>query len=157
MDLQLNPLFIGIILALAGLSYWIWSIQQRISRSLGGGKDNLEASLERYYTQVKELAGDQQELKSKLQQLQVQASIASQKISVVRFNPFGDTGGDQSFSLAVLDAQDSGYVITSIHGRQGTRVYIKPIDYGRSKYKLSAEEQQALKQAAQRIPNKEEA
>ena len=76
--------------------------------------------------------------------------LSSQKISLVRFNPFGDTGGDQSFSLAVLDAHDSGYVLTSIHGRQGTRVYVKPIDFGDSKYPLSDEERQALNQAKKR-------
>jgi len=70
----------------------------------------------------------------------------------VRFNPFGDTGGDQSFSLAVLDAHDSGYVLSSIHGRQGTRVYVKPIDFGKSKYQLSTEEDQALSQAVKRVP-----
>jgi hypothetical protein len=84
--------------------------------------------------------------------LSVSNSLASQKISIVRFNPFGDTGGDQSFSLAVLDAHDSGYVLTSIHGRQGTRVYVKPVDFGKSKYTLSSEEQQALSQAIKRVP-----
>lgn len=79
-------------------------------------------------------------------------SLAPQKVSIVRFNPFGDTGGDQSFALAVLDEHDSGYVLSSIHGRGGTRVYVKPIDLGKSKYQLSEEESRAIKQAKQRIP-----
>src|SRR5438045_1078847 len=92
------------------------------------------------------------ELDHEYKKLSVTNSLASQKISIVRFNPFGDTGGDQSFSLAVLDAHDSGYVLTSIHGRHGTRVYVKPVDFGKSKYSLSAEEQQALSQATKRVP-----
>lgn len=96
------------------------------------------------------------ELDQAYRKLTATSSLASQKISVVRFNPFGDTGGDQSFTLAVLDAHNSGYVLTSIHGREGTRVYVKPIDYGQSKYQLSNEEKQAFTQAAKRVPNFEE-
>ena len=153
--LSINLLPIAALVGLLALSYWVWLLQQRITRALGGGQQNLESNLERYYDEVKELTKQQSSMTSKLQQLQDQANLASQKISVVRFNPFGDTGGDQSFSLAVLDAQDSGYVVTSIHGRQGTRVYIKPVDFGKSKYKLSVEEQRALKQASQRVPAEE--
>jgi hypothetical protein len=91
-------------------------------------------------------------LADQCEKLAITSSLASQKISIVRFNPFGDTGGDQSFCLAVLDAYNSGYVLTSIHGRQGTRVYVKPVDYGKSKYNLSEEEKTAISQAAKRTP-----
>lgn len=86
-----------------------------------------------------------------IDQVTKQLKRATQKVSIVRFNPFGDTGGDQSFALALLDAEDSGYILTGIHSRQGTRVYIKPIDLGKSKYNLSEEEQQALGQAQSKV------
>lgn len=72
-----------------------------------------------------------------------------QKTAVVRFNPFRNTGGDQSFVLALLDNNDSGFLVTSIHSRDGTRVYIKAITYGNSEHNLSKEEVEALSTARQ--------
>jgi hypothetical protein len=129
------------------------ALQGRFVASLGdsdGG--SLESTLAGHLARVEDVDQRLTELNHEYKRLDVTNSLASQKISIVRFNPFGDTGGDQSFSLAVLDAHDSGYVLTSIHGRQGTRVYVKPVDFGKSKYTLSAEEQQALSQAAKRVP-----
>ncbi|HEX3082465.1 MAG TPA: DUF4446 family protein, partial [Candidatus Saccharimonadia bacterium] len=119
-----------------------------------GGTDSgsLETTLTGHLARVEEVDRRLTELAAEYERLAITGATASQKISIVRFNPFGDTGGDQSFSLAVLDAHDSGYVLSSIHGRQGTRVYVKPVDFGKSKYQLSAEEEQALSQAAKRIP-----
>jgi hypothetical protein len=128
-------------------------LEQRFNAALGGNTDeSLEAVLASHMASVRRVDHRLAELEGEYKRLKVTNSLASQKISIVRFNPFGDTGGDQSFSLAVLDANDSGYVLTSIHGRQGTRVYVKPVDFGKSKYTLSHEEQQALSQAIKRVP-----
>jgi len=70
-----------------------------------------------------------------------------QKIGIVRFNPFNETGGDQSFSLAVLDDYDNGLVLTGLHTRERTRLYLKPISDLKSDYELSREEQKALGKA----------
>lgn len=71
-----------------------------------------------------------------------------QKIGLVRFNPFAETGGDQSFCLAVLDGDDSGLVISTLHSRDVTRIYAKPIKRGKAAgYDLSFEEKQAIKNA----------
>ena len=73
-----------------------------------------------------------------------------QKMGFVRFNPFSDTGGDQSFCLAILDGQDNGIVISSLHSREQTRVYAKEIVAGKPKgVELSKEEREALKKATQ--------
>lgn len=70
------------------------------------------------------------------------------KIGLVRFNPFSETGGNQSFCLALLDGEDSGLVISSLHTRQTTRIYAKPVKKGKGDgYELSAEEKQAIKNA----------
>jgi hypothetical protein len=130
------------------------ALKRRFTAALGAGSDqgSIESTLADHISRVEDVDTRLTELDAEYKRLSVTNSLASQKISIVRFNPFGDTGGDQSFSLAVLDAHDSGYVLTSIHGRQGTRVYVKPIDFGKSKYTLSAEEQQSLTQAAKRVP-----
>ena len=70
-----------------------------------------------------------------------------QKIGVIRFNPFQEVGGDQSFSVALLDAQNNGFVITGLYTREGNRIFAKPIENGQSKYLLSGEEKEAIKKA----------
>ena len=75
------------------------------------------------------------------------AQNSLQKVSVVRFNPFSDTGGDQSFSIACLDAQDNGFTLTSLFTREGTRIYTKPIVNSESKYPLTEEEKRAIGEA----------
>jgi hypothetical protein len=72
---------------------------------------------------------------------------AVQRVGLVRFNPFDDTGGDQSFALALLDAGGDGVVVSSLHSRSGTRFYAKPVKAGRTTHALTTEEQQALEQA----------
>lgn len=72
----------------------------------------------------------------------------AQKIGLVRFNPFKDTGGDQSFALALLDGNDNGVVISSLHSRVGSRWYAKTVVSGKgSEHELSEEELKAIKQA----------
>jgi len=70
-----------------------------------------------------------------------------QRIGLVRFNPFSETGGDHSFSLAVLDGRQSGFVITALHTRERTRVYIKSLREGKTRYELSNEEKKAIVEA----------
>lgn len=67
-----------------------------------------------------------------------------QKIGFVRFNPFTDAGGSISFALALLDADGNGLVISSLHGREGNRVYAKEIQKGVSKSQLTEEEKEAI-------------
>jgi hypothetical protein len=70
-----------------------------------------------------------------------------QKISLKRYNPYGDTGGDQSFTLVLLTANLDGQLITSLHSRSGTRVYAKGVKNGKSDIELSKEEKEALEEA----------
>ncbi|MGH2513376.1 MAG: DUF4446 family protein, partial [Candidatus Limnocylindrales bacterium] len=69
---------------------------------------------------------------------------AFQRIGLVRFNPFEDTGGNQSFALALLDAEEDGIVISSLHSRGTTRIYAKAVAAGRPEATLSNEESEAL-------------
>ena len=66
---------------------------------------------------------------------------------MIRYNPFADTGGDQSFAIALLDSLGNGVVLSSLHSRTDTRVFAKPVQSGRSRYQLSDEEQDAIKKA----------
>ena len=82
-------------------------------------------------------------------QKQIEKSINYvQKVGIVRFNPFEDTGGDQSFVLAILDGTDSGMVLTSLHSRTNTRWYAKNVEKGKGvDHQLSQEEEKAVKHA----------
>lgn len=68
-----------------------------------------------------------------------------QHIGLVRFNPFEDTGSDQSFAIALLDDERDGVVLSSLHGRANTRLFAKPVADGTSPHNLSDEETQAIR------------
>jgi hypothetical protein len=68
-----------------------------------------------------------------------------QHIGLVRFNPFDDTGSDQSFVIALLDDRRDGIVLSSLHGRANTRLFAKPVEGGESSHALSDEEAQAIR------------
>ena len=70
-----------------------------------------------------------------------------QRVGIVRFNPFEETGGNQSFVVALLDGESNGLLLTSLHARAGTRVYLRTVIGGRCDVTLSAEENEALRQA----------
>lgn len=73
-------------------------------------------------------------------------------VGLVRFSPFHDTGGDQSFALALLDGQMTGVVVTGLHARNDSRLYAKPVERGGSSYSLTPEEREAMDIAVGRRP-----
>jgi hypothetical protein len=76
--------------------------------------------------------------------------LCVKKIEIKRYNPFSDVGGDQSFSIVLLNDCNDGIIITSLFGSDGNRVYAKPIKKGKSGYELSFEEKEILKKATDR-------
>lgn len=79
-----------------------------------------------------------------------QGGHAMQSIGVVRYNPFADTGSNQSFVLALLDAHGDGFVLSSLHSRQATRVFLKSIAGGKTETAVSDEEAEAIRRAVTR-------
>ena len=125
---------------------------ENIFSGLEHNDSNLIDTIEKYFTQVKSTEEKLGKIQKNYQQLSRIAATSLQKTAIVRFNPFKNTGGDQSFALSLLDNHDSGFMLTSIHSREGTRVYIKPIRYGTSDHTLSKEEQSALDAAMNKTP-----
>lgn len=82
-----------------------------------------------------------------IQDLQSKLKLTIQKVGITRFNPFKETGGDQSFSVALLDQHNNGILLTSLYSKERNRIFAKPIEEGGSKYKLSEEEQRTINQA----------
>lgn len=88
---------------------------------------------------------DVEELIKKTQKLEYSSQFFIQKVGLVRFNPFNDTGGDQSFILSLVDSENTGVVISSLHTRAGTRWYAKRVERGKGMdYQLSNEETKAI-------------
>lgn len=81
----------------------------------------------------------------KIEELKNEAKLHVQKVGLVKFNPFNETGGDHSFSLVLLDGNKNGIIITSLHTRERTRFYLKEVLTGKTKLELSKEEDKALK------------
>ncbi len=94
--------------------------------------------------QLKILQEENEKLKQEIEQLKEKEKDALREIGVVRFNPFSDSGGNQSFSAAFLNSKGDGMVITSLFSQGGNRVYGKPIASGGSQYSLTKEEKQAI-------------
>lgn len=87
--------------------------------------------------------------KSDIQKIKDAIKLHIQHITLKRFNPFGDTGGDQSFILALLDGNSDGVVITSLHSRENTRFYVKSVSGGVGvDHPLSEEEQKTINRKA---------
>lgn len=87
---------------------------------------------------------------TRLSSVEAQAVRAFQRVGVVRYNPFEDTGSNQSFALAMLDAQGDGFVLSSLHSRQSTRVFLKQVAGGRVETAVSDEEAEAIRVATTR-------
>lgn len=90
---------------------------------------------------------DTTELEERLVKLEEKSGFFIQKFGFLRFNPYGEIGGDQSFSAALLNGHDDGFVITSLHNRSGTRTYGKAIKTGKSSQGLSKEEEKVILKA----------
>jgi replicative superfamily II helicase len=88
-----------------------------------------------------------EKIKESIKNLELISLRSIQKIGMVRFNPFSDMGGNQSFSIALLDQKNNGVVVTSYHAKEGTRIYAKPIKEGRSSFTLTEEEKEAIEKA----------
>jgi hypothetical protein len=102
---------------------------------------------------VAEVAG----IRAMLEAMERDGRQALRGVGLVRYNPFPDTGGNQSFAIALVNALGDGLVVTSLHARSGTRIYAKAVTGGRSEGALSDEEAEALRQAlaglsAPRVP-----
>ncbi len=112
-------------------------------RSTDGG--SLQQVLTGHVDRVDQVARRLEEVNELQTYLERRTRGALQHIGMVRFNPFDDTGGDQSFAIAVLDDRRDGIVLSSLHGRSYTRIFAKPVEEGASRHNLSDEEAQAIR------------
>ena len=111
-------------------------------------------NLKEVLRKLRDLESEVKKISTDLESLKEGNKDNIQKVGIVRYNPFSEIGGDQSFSVALLDGKDNGVVITSLYTREGNRVYGKPVIEGKSKYLLTEEEKEAILKAQKRIYGK---
>ena len=132
------------------LAIWLSLRTSRLSR-LAAFRPEMPASLqekvEREGRRLDDLTLRVQDVSDRLPSVEGRSTVSLQKVGIVRFNPYEDTGGQQSFAIALLDSRGTGFVISSLHSRQATRLYMKQVTEGRSEIALGDEEAEAIKQA----------
>lgn len=144
--------FGAVVIALIGLSAAVFVLARRLSRATAAYRAilhettgaTLSEALDAQVRRVESVQDRLAELDWRYAQLETRSRGSLQHVGLVRFNPFKDTGSDQSFAIALLDDEQSGIVVSSLHGRDGTRIFAKPIQAGRATHPLSDEEQKAL-------------
>ncbi|QMV42181.1 DUF4446 family protein [Cohnella cholangitidis] len=114
------------------------------------GVHNMEEVMNVVHERLSSLDNRQANQSEKLDEQEKRLSSLKGRISVHRFNAFSDSGSDLSFSVAFVNEEQDGVVITGIHGREQTFLYAKPIDKGQSAYMLTPEEKIAINQAKQK-------
>ncbi|MDH4142668.1 MAG: DUF4446 family protein [Chloroflexota bacterium] len=151
----LGPLAVGFAILLIVLvisTLWLVRRVRSLDARLAGltrGEtgESLEAVLAAHLEKVGAIAREVGRLGSRTAALEIAQRKALSRVGLVRYNPFEETGGNQSFALALLDSDGDGWVLSSLHARSGTRVYAKAISGGRAETALSEEESAALRQA----------
>lgn len=113
---------------------------------LGNGS-NIEEMLKQYIQTVDKVEEENKNLTKYCEKLDKEKEKCLQKIGMVRYNAFRDTGSDLSFTLAVLDENNSGVVLNGIYSREASNIYAKSVENGKSQYTLSEEEKEAIEKA----------
>lgn len=144
-----------VILWLGALTFYFLRLKKNyMTFAQGTNRKNLDELLSTLVHGEQSVKEDIAKLRARCDRIEKDEGYHIQKIGLLRFNPFKDTGGDQSFILALLDAHDTGIVITALYSRMGTRWYTKRVTNGKSKeHELSEEEKKALHIAAELYPS----
>lgn len=116
---------------------------EKFMNKLGQG-DKIEDMLSEYIEGVRILGLKNADLKDALDRLENNMKKCVQKVGLVRYNAYNDTGSDLSFTLAIMDAEDNGVVVNGLYSRESSSIFAKPLIKGETKYNLSAEEIQAI-------------
>lgn len=142
---------ITIILLIGFLAVLISNIKlnnryKNFMKKLGNGK-NLEEDLKNFMYKVDIVEKQNEEITNICKNLDEDISKCVQKMGIVRYSAFKDTGSDLSFAVALLDEKNNGVVFNGIYSREMSNIYAKPVENGNSKYTLSNEEIEAIEKA----------
>ena len=146
MDSVILGILIFFAIWLSVLSYFHFNSVRHYKKLTINGEESLEGAINTIFRGLDELHKMISSTSERVESLERSNVRNVQKVKLKRFNPFGDTGGDQSFTMVLLDDNNDGVVLSSLHGRSGTRVYAKPVKSGKQvEHELSEEERDILK------------
>lgn len=147
------------ILGLLGIILLIWNITLSVKlgkvkkqfRGLvtGTSGENLEEILNGLFDRMREMDESNVEMKKKQEQIIASFKNFKGRMGIVRFSAYENQGSDLSFSIALIDDSENGVVLTSLFGRDDSRIYAKPVEKGDSVYTLSDEEKKAIAVASE--------
>jgi hypothetical protein len=151
---------VGLGVAICGLLAWMILLQTRLQRlqrqhtklMTGASGANLEELLNQHLDEVRQTLETVSALEARTRTIERTLQHTVQWMGMIRYNPFRNTGGAQSFALAIVDGNGDGAVISSLHARENTRVYAKPLHQWTSEHTLTDEEQQAIARAQASAP-----
>jgi len=149
MPLNLTSLLLASVFAwLLFLTILFWRVLIHYNRlSEGAGGKGLRALLEEIIKENAINKKDIEFLRNFCDRIEKEGEFHIQKVGLLRFNPFKDTGGDQSFILSLVDKNDTGVIISGLYSRSGVRWYAKKVKNGKgSEHELSEDEKKALAQ-----------
>lgn len=132
-------------------AFRLWRVERKLQVLFGGSREkSFEALVGEHHALIGTLQQESKAIQEAVGVLEESFLRSVQKVGVVRFNPFansGGSGGDQSFAIALLDGNDNGIALSGIYVQGRPMVYAKPIEKGVSRYALSGEEEEALRRA----------
>ena len=144
---------VAALLALA-LAFMLWRRVARIQAGqavvLGSGRSDLLDFAVSLQGRIDDLHRAVDEVATGLSRVDRRVDGSLTNTAVVRYDAYEGTGGQQSASVALLDATRTGTIVTAIQGRDYARIYVKDLDRGRSTVALSPEEQEAVERAMAR-------
>ncbi|MBQ6298509.1 MAG: DUF4446 family protein [Selenomonadaceae bacterium] len=156
-DFLISFAMVAVILLMLGLIINLYSelsnIKMRYKRMMGGSEGaSIEQMLSAHTTEVNEAVKKYKSLQGQVDVLEDLMRSSLARVAVIHFDAFEKTGQGLSWCVAILDRNNNGVVFSSICGNETERSYVKPIEDGRvaSNYKLTKEEEQALRQAMSR-------
>src|SRR3989344_4906036 len=146
----LAPILIGILIWLFLLTIVFWRIYLHYNKLTEGTTNTgLKPLLEELISQNREYKKDIEKLGAWCDRIEKEGSFHIQRVGLLRFNPFKDTGGDQSFILSLLDSNNTGVIISGLYSRSGTRWYAKKVKEGQGlDHALSDDEKKAIQQSS---------
>ena len=121
-------------------------LKAKYSKFMSGlsSDNNIEEMLEEYLIKVNEVESKRREMEKQINHLERNQVQCVQRVGVVRFSAFDNVGSDLSFTIALLDNNDDGVLISGIYSRDSSATYAKPVVAGKSKYAMSSEKIQAV-------------
>lgn len=127
------------------LAWFFWDARKKIT-TLSGGHGAPEDVQKNIMGRLARIEARLEIFEPRLELLEKISKISVQKVGFLRFNPFQDTGGDNSFIAVFLDRENNGVLLSSLYTREGVRLYAKNIQNGESKHHLSEEEKKVLEE-----------